>query len=142
MFSVLYQVQERLQTLLKDEGISVIAANSFVKVPDNVITDLKVSKVRGWIGSSVFKPSYISHDSPVTLKITVMFSQTSFLLLVYIIAASSQFLKAFTAGSLEKVWSWTVLARCRVLEKIFKGRFDFWKRGVNVKEQIQGGRKW
>lgn len=135
MFSVLYQVHERLQTLLKKEGISVITANSFVKDPDNVITDLKVSKVRGWIGTSVFKLSYISHDSPVT----VTFSQTSFLLLLYIIAASSQFLKAFTAGSLEQVWPWTVLAMCRVLEKIFKGRFDFWKRGVNVKQQIQGG---
>jgi len=69
LLSVFYQVHELLQTLLKAEGISVITANSFVKDPDNVITDLKVSKVRGWIGTSVFKPSYISHDSPVILKL-------------------------------------------------------------------------
>lgn len=131
MFSVLYQVHELLQKLLKAEGISVIAANSFVKDPENVITYLKVSKVRGWIGTSVFKPSYISHDSPVILKLQSHSLKLAFFSL-YIIATSSQFLKAFPAG-LSRYGHGQFWQGVGSLKKYLKARFDFWKRVVNVK---------
>lgn len=139
MFSVLYQVHELLQKLLKAEGISVIAANSFVKDPENVITDLKVSKVRGWIGTSVFKPSYISHDSPVILKLHCKFSQTSFLLIIHhcnLISVSKSISRRLNLSRYGHGQFWQGVGS---LKKYLKARFDFWKRVVNVKEQIQGG---
>lgn len=54
---LIFQVNEDLQALLKKKGIALIAANSFVDNPDNVIKDLKVS-------SSNFSPNGLTctHD--------------------------------------------------------------------------------
>lgn len=49
-----FQVNEVLQTVFKKENITLLASNSFVDNPDNVIKDLKVRGIVSYIVVNIY----------------------------------------------------------------------------------------